>query len=232
MIVSLISGGSGYLKGAKALGVSLQDHEPSTPRLLLVERGAYGPDAIASVEGSWNIKIVDPIRPKASVRYIAKRWPRTLTKLHVWDVDASQIVYLDADCLAVKPFYSVLTNVPMTNLAACKVTHKSHRFNSGMMVLCPNSTLFQLMVQEVTHGDPKLNGVAGSDQSYLNKKFGRDWTQVHNGFNYRTWNIRPRNLIIGHIRPHPWSGKLWKTFHFMRIIDRWKEALLRADREF
>lgn len=227
MIVSLISGGAGYLEGAKALSVSLQDHEPNIPRLLLVEDGKYNDTQIQSAERSgWSIRIVSAIRPP-KCKFKAKRWPMTFTKLHIWNVDTQRIVYLDADCFVLQPFFLQITCREINNLGACWVVNKSPRFNSGVMVIDPNKNLFDSMVHEVTYGDPSVTQVAGSDQSYLNMRF-PNWTQIPDRFNYRTWSSRPGNLAIGHIRPHPWSNKTWPSQHYKSITEKWREALSRA----
>lgn len=223
MFVSLISGGVGYLKGAIALGNSMRKQDPEVHRLLLVEIGAYLDSQIDWVrQAGWEIKMVDPVRPPAC-KFKAKRWPQTFTKLHIWGVDASKIVYIDADCLVVKPVYEKLTSRRFENLAACWVSRGSKRFNTGMMVLKPDKAMAKQMIQQIRKDNPKKTGAAGSDQAYLNLVFDK-WTQLPDKFNFRWWERAPGDLHIAHIRPHPWSGRKGSANHD-RIISLWNRHL-------
>lgn len=224
MYVSLISGGAGYLKGAIALGRSMQRNDPQAERLLLIEEGAYNNRQIdyATRKGGWKIKMVDPVRPPPC-DFKAERWPQTFTKLHVWGVDAERIVYVDADCLVVQPSYAKLIGREFENIAACWVARGSTRFNAGMMVLDPDRQLADELIYRIQNEDPKKTDAAGSDQSYLNLMFPQ-WTQLPDKFNYRWWERPPGDLHIAHIRPHPWTNRIGSRYH-SQIKQKWKNHL-------
>lgn len=226
MIVSLISGGAGYLNGARALAVSLIDHEPTLPRMLLVENGAYNDKQIRLAEDAgWTIRIVSPVRPPAC-EYRSPRWPRTFTKLHAWSVDSPLAVFIDADCLAVQPFYQSITQRNFVDIVACWVAKGGSRFNSGVFAFRPGGSLSESMITEIQTTDPTKTDAAGSEQSYLNIRFPA-WTQMPDRYNYRWWERDPKGLAIAHIRPHPWSGKKTHLAH-SRIVALWKESLARS----
>lgn len=228
MIVSLISGGFGYLDGARALGVSLQEHEPNAPRVLLVEDGAYSDQKIQLAErAGWAVRIVSPVRPKAKVAYYAKRWPQTFSKIHIWGIESERVLYIDADCLVMQPVWDQLAFRSFDRVAACWVEKGSTRFNAGVMVIKPSKDLHEAFVDEITNGDPKVTHVAGSDQSYHNLKF-PEWTQIPDRFNYRWWSNRPGNLAIAHIRPHPWTKAKSASEHYNDVVLKWKRCLSKA----
>jgi alpha-N-acetylglucosamine transferase len=223
MFVSLISGGSGYLNGCLALAASLKLHEPGIPRMLLVEEGRYSPEDVAkAAKAGWCVVIVAAIRPKMKAAYKAKRWPNTLTKLHVWNVDADMVVYLDADCLVMRPVFHAITNRSIKNLAACWVKRNSHRFNSGVMALRPDKRLYQEYCERVINENPNINGVSGSDQCFLNLRI-REWTRIPDRFNNRNWSRFPEDLGIAHIRPHPWGKKGLSSSAYKKITATWRE---------
>lgn len=228
MIVSLISGGLGYLDGARALGMSLRQHEPHVPRILLVEDKAYSDQKIRLAEkAGWAVRVVAPVRPKAKVDYYAKRWPRTFSKLHIWGIESERAVYIDADCLVVQPFWEQLAFRDFERIAACWVAKGSSRFNAGVMVIKPCKQLHEKFVDDVTNGDPALTHVAGSDQSYHNLQF-PVWTQIPDRFNYRWWSVKPGNLAIAHIRPHPWSKKKPVSQYHKAVIEQWSKFLKKS----
>jgi alpha-N-acetylglucosamine transferase len=173
------------------------------------------------------IQIVHAVRPKAKVKYYAKRWPMTFSKLHIWGVESDRAIYIDADCLAVQPFWNALAYREFDRVAACWVVRGSNRFNAGMMVIKPSKQLHEKFIDDVTNGDPALTHVAGSDQSYHNLQF-PNWTQVPDRFNYRWWANKPGNLAIAHIRPHPWGKSQMPSPHYKKIADQWRACLARA----
>lgn len=222
MLVSLISGGSGYLQGAKALAASLQKHEPTVPRLLLVEDKCYNDKQIQSAEtAGWNIKIVPPVHT-IKVKFKAERWPRTFSKLHVWNIETKRLIYLDADCFVLKPFYEKLIHRHIINVGACWVARDSKRFNAGVMLLEPNPVLWEQMISDVREKPDSITNVSMSDQGYLNTIF-QQWTQIPDKFNYRWWKRKPGDLHIAHLRPHPWTRK--PDNYMLPIYNQWKSAL-------
>lgn len=229
MIVSLISGGTGYLSGAMALASSIIDHDPGVDMLLLAERGAYTARQLKMCENAgWDIDEVDPVR-SPDCKFRAARWPMTFTKLHVWGVDADKVIYLDADCLVVRPFYDDLIDRKVDNVGACWVKRgNKNRWNSGMMVLEPNTSLRDEMIHEITTFPPEQTDAAMSDQGYLNLKF-RRWTQLPDKFNWRWWDRWPGDLRIAHIRPHPWRFEKTKQgTTYSAIHQQWKDSLHRS----
>lgn len=224
MYVSLISGGAGYLKGAIALGRSMQRHDPQADRLLLVEAGAYSKKQIdyAAHKGGWETKVVEPVR-SPPCQFKAARWPRTFTKLHVWGVDADRIVFVDADCLVVQSTYEKLIHREFTSVAACWVARNSPRFNSGVMVLSPDTELARDLIDTIRTKPPEETGAAGSEQAFLNIRFS-EWTQIPDKYNYRWWERPPGDLHIAHIRPHPWTNRIGSRHH-TQIKRKWKNHL-------
>ena len=233
MIASFISGGEGYLNGARALAVSLIDHEPQIPRLLLVEDNNYSDRQIRSAEAAgWAIRIVEPVRSQPC-EYVAPRWVRTFSKLHVWSVDAPLVVYLDADCFALHPFYAAITAHTFETVAACWVApaDKNPRWNSGVFAVRPDPDLAASMIEEVRTGDPAKIKVTHSDQGYLNYRLPK-FTRIPDRYNYRWWKelrqLSDSDPAIAHIRPYPWTGTRVNSAH-QQVCDSWCRALAAAD---
>lgn len=224
MILSLVSGGDGYIQGAIALGVSLNYHEPKRTKVMMVEDGNYTDAQIKQMEAvGWTIKIVEPIR-SPPCEFKAERWPRTFTKLHMWDFEPQRAIYIDADCFVLKPFYKSLINRHITNLGGCWVSRNSPRFNAGMVIIRTDPELAAELRHTITHSPPEETDAAWSDQGFLNKRF-KEWTQIPDKYNWRWWKLNPpQDLTIAHLRPHPWTGI--KSFpHYMRVLKLWQRAL-------
>jgi len=228
MFISLISGGGGYLDGARSLAVSLRDHDPQIPRLLLVEAEAYTDSQIEAAKAAgWGIRVVDPIRPPPC-EFKAERWPRTFTKLHAFGVDTDMAIFIDADCLVMQPVWQAIINRQFDQIAACWVRKGGDRFNSGVMAIRPRQSLYEDLRSDIETSHPDKTDAAGSDQSFLNLRF-PSWTQIPDRFNYRWWAREPKNLAIAHIRPHPWVVDAASPPARDVVMQQWADALARSE---
>jgi len=239
-IVTMISGGDGYVKGAKALRAAIAKHMPDITPAIMVEDKAYSKAVINNLTASgYEVHVVPPIRTKAC-EFKADRWPRTFTKLNLWNLPYDQIVYMDADACPFKPFDALFT-IP-GSLAATHVIPTGKRFNSGMMVLKPNAAIHAELVDMAVNGDPVKIAARLGDQGVLNVYFKKNFMTLPDRYNYRAWQTDPKKLdrpteflegkwcdmphdvVIGHLRPTPWSGRQGAN-NLKPYIAKWNKYL-------
>lgn len=223
-IATLFSGkNKGYFKGAVVLGESLKKYTPeSTDMVAIVENGGLNTHEIYQLKmAGWKVRIVDPIRAMPC-KFTAARWKFTFTKLHVFNlVEYEKVLFLDADCLVVGDFHERIfrTKINQDEVAACWVTRNCSRFNSGVMLLKPSAEVFSEMVRQVTTVSPKETLVSGSDQSFLNKFFGK-FIQIPDKYNQRHFMAKYSDVRIAHLRPHPWTRKRYNN-NSGQFYDKW-----------
>lgn len=91
----------------------------------------------------------------------------TCTKVHLWNLTASKVVYLDADVLVVKNIDELFDR---PGFAAAPDLMPPDSFNSGVMVIEPNATQHAILLNNLN----KSSNYDGGDQGFLNTFFD-DW---------------------------------------------------------
>ena len=132
----------------------------------------------------------------------------TYTKMHVFGhTEFDRIIFLDSDLIVVKSIDHLFDEVE-TDFAACACTpYWEHRFNSGVMVIQPDKTIFEdMMAQKDT-----MFTYDGSDQGFLNSYF-KDWQKLDIKYNAgkRIYSETPDHWAqIDHHIIHFVGGKPW-----------------------
>ena len=161
-----------------------------------------------------------------------------LTKLNVWNLnDFDRVLYIDADCLVIQNIEEL----------SCPDIFPPDKFNTGVMLLKPDNSVFQSMIESI---DTTLK-YDGGDTGFLNAFF-KDWyisdskSRLPFGYNaQRTmhwflksnpsyWeSIQPLKIIHFSSGPKPWEvqrnkvlGQLeliwWETYSNQNLIGKEK----------
>ena len=158
-----------YARGAEVVLRSLAKHTKKA-RVAMVT-AAVGPATRQKLKGAGATRIIEvaPIenpRDAHDARY---------TKLQVWSLeDYGKIVYLDADCLVVKPADALFESCRDVAFAAAPALYPPDTFDSGMMVLTPSQKTLEAMLAlapKTPSQDPRV---------FLNEFFD-DWFEKHIG---------------------------------------------------
>jgi glycogenin glucosyltransferase len=134
----------------------------------------------------------------------------TYTKLHVFNyVWFDRIIFLDSDLIVVKGIDHLFDEVK-NGFAACACTpYWEHRFNSGVMVIRPNKSIFEDMMNK----KDTMFTYDGSDQGFLNSYF-EDWQKLDIKYNAgkRIYSETPEHWaqidhhVIHFVGDKPWLG--------------------------
>jgi hypothetical protein len=163
---TVLCNGAGYAPGIEALGRSLKSSGTDASMILMATPDVPG-DALdrLAAEG-WEIRRVEPLEnPNPATAQLFPRFAPTFTKLRAWDMtDFDHVVLLDADTI-------VLQNVDdlfdRPAFAAAPDFFLPDRFNSGVMSVAPDATLFHRMVDALS----TTTSYDGGDQGFLNSFF-------------------------------------------------------------
>lgn len=202
----------------------MREHMPDTTLAIMVEKGAYPDHVMRTLEaGGYVIHEVPAIRTKPT-EFAASRWPRTFTKLNLWSLPYDKVVYFDADACPYKPF-GELFNIDHRIAATHTAKWQLKRFRSGMLVIEPDGDVYDELVHYATEEDPEKNAAKLGDQGVLNNWFGKDFITLPYKYNYCEWQRKPKEpVVIGHLRPTPWSGKRPKPA-MAGYLKKWKQYL-------
>ncbi len=232
-VTLITSSDTGYLQGAIALGKSIRRLDPSRNMTALVTT-PIDVDTVRRLEDTgWTIRKVPYAikdmwidRCAALTLDQSKRWGGMSDKLWLWTLPFERVVYMDTD--------TILLRLPDQELQEIKdfgaEMGKYHsNFNAGVMILTPNTTTFQRLMEEYADGGPQElfgNSVDCTEQGLLNQYFahaqkfrvGRPDTidaPDHRGFAVH-W--------ITHVCPKPWETRRelpnWCNNEFYEYWDR------------
>ena len=149
------------------------------------------------------------------------------TKLHIWNlVDYEKVVYIDADTC-------VLENVDhlfhRPNLSAAPDVFPPDKFNAGVLVIAPSSSVFEDMKSKTYD----LRSYDGGDTGFLNAYF-PEWYSL--GSDHRlpfAYNAqRTMHWMTFEKQPGYWNAiKPIKILHFSSTPKPWKNAEKKGDLE-
>lgn len=205
-IVSLLSGGSGFYQGAIGLIAMLKKYAPQYEHTLLIESHKYtevAKEYLVSI--GWNLLSVKPHRSQ-DTQFTAQRWPNTFTKINLWNLDFTKVIYLDLDAI---PFSDITSLDNVTNddkLYASVFPGKWYKFRSGLMVLKPDKQIYCDLVKLLTL-DTDINRAKHGDQGLLNVYFEDNFTPLETKYHVVERPI-PADTIIRHLIPKPWEESL------------------------
>jgi len=171
---------------------------------------------------------------------------KVYSKLAVFGLtDYQRIVYFDADTLVVSPRVSILFDCPGTVM--CAALRHSERFNSGVMVITPSSSLSS----DISSSLRVLPSYTGGDQGMLNEYWSNFaeaplWSgdstpptqlaRLPTGYNAdvglhvlnsNRWPIPEDQLAVLHFTLGPVKPWQWHSTWLMNIARTWQQA--RAD---
>lgn len=217
-IVSLLSGGNGFYRGACGMIGLLQEFAPEYRHELMIEEYKYTPEARAYLEGlGWVLNSVTPHRSKWT-KFAAKRWPNTFTKINLWNLDCDKAIYMDLDAAPLGPLSQLDEATPGSQLYVTSFPGRRYRFRSGLMVLRPNKEIYGDLV-ELLAKNPKENGAKLGDQGLLNIYFKGKFAELQKRFHVVEKPI-PKDPVVRHLRPKPWGTgprdnhyRLWQSHY-------------------
>jgi alpha-N-acetylglucosamine transferase len=229
--VTLCSGGFGFFHGACAQKILLNRYANGVSHAVILEDGAY-PDNVADYLDhiGFVVHLLPPLR-SLPCDFAASRWPRTFTKLHLWNLPYDKVVYMDADAIPCASLDEVFGLDHHLSATLVKLDNPN-RFRSGMMVLRPDPDLYGNLLLYLNQS-PEKNGAKLGDQGVLNLFF-----KERNGFNplaprYNecNWKSKSKNILIAHLRPTPWSGRSGLP-SMAKYVSIWRQALKDCEEQF
>jgi lipopolysaccharide biosynthesis glycosyltransferase len=202
--VTTLCNGEGYLPGVEALGKSLEAHESTVQRIVLVTADVPSEARTRLTGEGWAIREVDPLtNPNPLTSQLFERVRDVYTKLRAWQlVDLDKIVLLDADLITLQNIDDLFERPA---IAAAPDFFLPDRFNSGLMVIEPSTEVFERMLDALWE-TPSYDG---GDQGFLNVF-------------YPTWYA----MDISHRLPAGYNLQNF-IFQFLRGHPSLREALLR-----
>lgn len=165
-----------YLPGAKVVSSQLRRIDPSHKIVCLATKGTLSESVIFELGHYFDrIWFVDTIDSGDSEQLKLLNRPElrfATTKLHLWDLPYSRVIYLDADTLPLLYLNDLLNNElegPQAVLASPDCGWPD-LFNSGVLSLNPDKTVFNRLLQRISYS------IDGSDQGVLNQEL--TWQRV------------------------------------------------------
>jgi len=218
----------GTCEATQVLLFSLAKTGTLMPRVVLAARGQLSPVCQQVVKGlGGELREVDAISFTRTAS--AKRLNKHLrfTKLLAWNlVDYEKVVLIDSDMV-------VLRNIDhLFGHAECSAVEDPGSpglFNSGLMVIRPDTEVFDAMLKSL----PNLQSYNSGDQGFLNLFFNQTWTTnpalrlpiTYNIFprmkHYASWGLYKKDMHVLHFTAEikPWT--FYSQYHpnWMREFD-------------
>jgi alpha-N-acetylglucosamine transferase len=160
--VTLLYGG--FLLGARVLGQSLR--ETGTKKELIALCTETVSDATKDIlkQDGWTIRDIQNIHsPYEGLSKRGSYFSGIFSKLHIWNMtDYDRIVYLDSDVLVVRNIDHMFDCGTF-----CAAFRHSDLFNAGIVVVQPNRTIFNHMLEKIE----VFTSYDDGDQGFLNVYF-------------------------------------------------------------
>jgi alpha-N-acetylglucosamine transferase len=160
--VTLLYGG--FLLGARVLGQSLRETGTKKELIALCTETVLDTTKEILKRDGWTIRPVQKIHsPYEGLSARGNYFAGAFSKLHIWNMtDYDRIVYLDSDVLVVKNIDHMFDCGTF-----CAALRHSDLFNTGVMVIQPNRSIFNDMLGKVEVFPSYTQG----DQGFLNVYF-------------------------------------------------------------
>jgi len=168
---------SGYIKGAKVLIESILERDKKRDIIIMTTED-LSKNFEDMIKTNSNIKIVTvlPIEEfwwntceYESTYDKNQRWGKMMTKLHLWNLNYRRILYLDTDSYLLKSM-DIIEDDGI--FMAQKGKYHTY-FNAGVMVIYPNKTIYEKLLNYKNYPHPKLyyNVIDCTEQALLNTVF-------------------------------------------------------------
>ena len=165
-------GSRDFLPGVLVLKESLRQRNCNRALVVLVSATIVNNTIIERLDNcGCKIRIVQDIQNPMIANDTVRNYHLTYTKLNIFGLaEFDKIVYLDADMLVVDNIDELFEKPHMSAVVAGGLLPENstwNELNAGLMVVCPDSRLFQLM-SEAIHTTPSKDK---SDQGFLHSFF-------------------------------------------------------------
>mmetsp|Transcript_798 Transcript_798/g.4990 ORF Transcript_798/g.4990 Transcript_798/m.4990 type:complete len:480 (-) Transcript_798:529-1968(-) len=160
--------GDSYLLGVRVLGHSIRA-TGSTKKLVCIVVHASQKSQRILEDAGWILYNTEVIRKNTTTKSvpIPPRFWAVYTKLVAFKLPYRKVVFLDADTLVIRNIDQLFQCGGDRGFCA-NLKHSEH-FNSGVLVLSPEVSLFDDLLEKL--GD--LESYDGADQGFLNEYFGQ-----------------------------------------------------------
>lgn len=171
-----------YVPGAIVVATQLRELDNTRPIVCLIANNSEGTlvsqHSIQLLSEVYDeLVFVNPVDVGDSPELRLLRRPElrmAATKLRLWELPYSRIVYLDADTLPLQSLESLFqTHLPSSrHIAASPDCGWPDMFNSGVLVLRPDAKI----AEDIIARAPTMSLIDGSDQGLLNQEF--EWVRI------------------------------------------------------
>jgi len=210
-----------YFRGALVLGSSIRSFDASRDLVCLVTSSVPEEWYSALEVAGWTVHKVEEVSefwwgksPECSKfdGDQGERWGHMATKLRLWQLAYSRVLYLDADTVLTGDATKIFNEVE--GFGAEKARYHSY-FNAGVMILEPSQRIFDELMELGSSGHKNLFGnvVDCTEQGLLNTYFdgskGREVTKLPVGRAdvIADWQSEAAPFAvhwITHVCPKPW----------------------------
>ncbi len=164
-------GSQQFLPGIVALNESLQKYNPNIPLIIMVQHDLPNEAIVFLNDNHFDIKIVDEIKRPNFSEADERDLHCVYDKLWIFGLtEYDKLVYIDADMLVCENMESLFEKPHFSAVTAGALMPQNKewvKLNSGLMVVEPNSALFNHMVSMVA----ELPVTCKSDQDFLHSYF-------------------------------------------------------------
>ncbi|KIP09728.1 glycosyltransferase family 8 protein [Phlebiopsis gigantea 11061_1 CR5-6] len=230
-----------YAPAVAALGHSIRRTNTTVTRLIVLYLPSQvSPRALCVASSSGFVPhAVERIAPPHNGSGITPRFGDQYTKLALWSLDTlappvRALVYIDADCLALRPFDELFA-LPYALAAVPDVYGDARGFttsvNAGVLVVRPDSRLFAAMLRALPAArfPPAM-----AEQAFLNQFFATDVLRLPYAYNGnlalkarspRVWDgIRGEMRVMHYTLVKPFVSRTWGAVPLERLPERVAEA--------
>lgn len=235
-----------YLPGAITLAHALKE-VGTTKDLVVLITPAVSPHASAQLVSGGFSRIIEvsPLTTPAAndKEFLTLKRPEldlSFTKIRLWqalDGLYESAVFLDADCLPIKPIDDLFSiDLEDSEIAAAPDSGWPDIFNSGVFVTKPSLTTFDKLFAVIARGGPGEISFDGGDQGLLNQHL--KWKRIPFTFNttpsasYQylpAYNFFKDDVKVVHFAGHT---KPWKSQAFSGGVDdlvsQWNDVFSRS----
>lgn len=229
-----------YVPGALILAKTLKHLNTKNKIVVLLDLSLISGHSLALINSAFDEviqindkKIVAPLEVVAS-KLGREELAVTYSKILLWNLDKyEQIIYLDSDTLPLKNLdhlFDKYEDLAVTEIIASPDVGWPDIFNSGLLILKPNKTVFEKLL---THSESQDASFDGADQGLLNEFFhlldnGHTWKRlpfIYNvtpSANYQYQPALSRFLTEIHLvhfigSYKPWQVKTPEKDHFHQL---------------
>lgn len=212
-----------YAPGAELLGRTLAQFD-QRERIVLVT-DTVSASVRQRLAAAWTVRVVPAIcaRPTTEFMLLDRfELDASCTKFWVWTLPYEQVVFMDADTLALKSPDRLFERIPSGSIAACPDAGWPDMFNSGVFACRPDRSVFD----DLRRLADTYAGVDGSDQGILNEYFADSWIRlpyIYNVTPSSSYEYAPAmrrfgdSVCVMHFagRDKPWhqhqAGGIWRS---------------------